>query len=214
MTTWDSSKKSGFITLSSGDLTGTLGALGHNNYNNAGSIAGISGTSKGFFSVVADNALSGGNWAVGVGNSSFLWTTVSGAAWLGINNNGIGFYPTGAVYRNGSSVLTWAAGLTAGAVYDTAVDFANARIWFRKNGGNWNNSGTADPATNTGGLDTSAITGTLYAAVTVFSNGDQFTANFGASAWTYAPPSGFDGLIARRRALVSVSHAVMRSAVH
>jgi hypothetical protein len=34
-----------------------------------------------------------------------------------------------------------------------AVDLDNAKIWFRVGAGNWNNNGSANPATNVGGID-------------------------------------------------------------
>lgn len=64
-------------------------------------------------------------------------------------------------------------------------------IWFRKNGGIWNNDASADPATNTGGIDLSAISGqTLYA--TGQGTGDALqTFNFGASSFSFSVPAGF-----------------------
>lgn len=63
-------------------------------------------------------------------------------------------------------------------------------IWFRKNGGQWNNSPTANPATNTGGITMSQINQTLFP--TVIADGDcSVTCNFGNSAFQTSGPVGF-----------------------
>ncbi|MEY9177727.1 hypothetical protein ABIF29_003996 [Bradyrhizobium elkanii] len=83
---------------------------------------------------------------------------------------------------------------SAGDIISVAVDLVNYAVWMRRNGGNWNGTSTADPATNNGGGG--AISGSL-APVIGFSNfgspvgGDNFTANFGATAFAYAVPFGF-----------------------
>jgi hypothetical protein len=83
--------------------------------------------------------------------------------------------------------------LTAGDVVCLAIDHPNQRLWFRKNGGNWNNSGTANPATNIGGFNISAVfTATnTFALVTFASTGLNHTANFGAATFAQTMPSGF-----------------------
>jgi hypothetical protein len=87
-----------------------------------------------------------------------------------------------------SAVATWAQGDTLCIAFD--VD--NMRLWFRTNGGNWNNSGTANPATNTEGIDVSTLNdGPFFVMANFRGNGDQFTANFGATAYAHTPPSGF-----------------------
>lgn len=63
-------------------------------------------------------------------------------------------------------------------------------IWFRKNGGQWNNSPTANPSTNTGGITLSLINQTLFP--TVIADGDcSVTCNFGNSAFQTSGPVGF-----------------------
>jgi hypothetical protein len=48
-----------------------------------------------------------------------------------------------------TTIQTWAGGNTL----CIAVDLDARLIWFRTNGGNWNNSGTANPATGAGGVN-------------------------------------------------------------
>jgi len=78
-----------------------------------------------------------------------------------------------------------------------AVDLDNDQIWFRYcPSGNWNNSGTANPATNTGGVNISALNTTTVSPAIGFngsaSSGEIFTGNFGASTFSSAVPSGFN----------------------
>lgn len=82
-------------------------------------------------------------------------------------------------------------GLAQGSVICIAVDFTAQLIWFRLGAaGQWNGSGTANPATATGGQSIAAIsTGPLFAMMS--GQLDKVTANFGDSAFTGAVPSGF-----------------------
>lgn len=101
----------------------------------------------------------------------------------------------GPIFINGTW-STYAIGLaSAGDIVDVAVDFDTSRIWFRRNGGFWNGWSDGDPVLGTRGignpLNPSSLT---WAPVVVFnssSSGSNFTANFGASPFTHAPPTGF-----------------------
>lgn len=138
------------------------------------------------------------------------WTGSPGGAryTCGINNNSvplINLDVNGAIVRtddgfiriNGAiqaSVGTFASGDVAGIAFDLGV--SPARAWFRRNNGTWNNSGTADPATNTGGYDISAMfpSNAAFASVsTSTSTSIAATANFGATAFAFTAPSGFTG---------------------
>jgi hypothetical protein len=82
--------------------------------------------------------------------------------------------------------------ISPGAVIGVAVDFTGKLIWYRvAPAGNWNGSGTANPATATGGLNIASIaTGPLYALM-ASGTSDKLTANFGDAAFSGAVPSGF-----------------------
>lgn len=73
----------------------------------------------------------------------------------------IGLQPSGQVASNPSALssssgtIATVAGWTANDVISVAVDIDNNLIWFRTNAGNWNNSGSANPATGAGGIDLS-----------------------------------------------------------
>jgi len=77
-----------------------------------------------------------------------------------------------------------------------AVDLDNDQIWFRYTpSGNWNGNATANPATNTGGVNIAPLNTTTVAPAVGFNGttgtGQVFTGNFGASAFSGATPSGF-----------------------
>lgn len=132
--------------------------------------------------------------ATGGGENNGLGICLSGNStqdWLGLASTEWSFVSdSGNVYSGGGSVATYAAaGLNA--VVCMAVDVANKSVWWRVNNGNWNNSGTANPATNTGGLSFSSASGTFYVACSVLDSSSGLTARFSSSSWTYAPPSGF-----------------------
>jgi hypothetical protein len=74
-----------------------------------------------------------------------------------------------------------------------AIDFGNMRGWLRKNAGNWNADATADPVNNVGGVNISSVFGSTaaYPIASFYQNADQVVANFGASSFAQAKPSGY-----------------------
>jgi hypothetical protein len=113
------------------------------------------------------------NVIAGIGANT---TAVSTAGWVASNNAG--------------SVLN-IGGMGNGAVVGIAVDLTARLAWFRNAGGNWNGSGTANPATGVGGVTVAPTV--AFAPVAAFATGanDAVTANFGATAYANAAPAGF-----------------------
>lgn len=97
-------------------------------------------------------------------------------------------------YQNNNAATTTGLEATANPndIWGVAVDMGNNAIWFRLNGGNWNNNVSDNPATNTGGISISPMntSGTLWAEFYI-NNTDALTVNFGASAYNNSAPSGF-----------------------
>lgn len=118
---------------------------------------------------------------------------------LGATADGVGWETGGAVTANYNSnftpigtAVTW--GSATGQVLSIAVDVPNKLCWFRLGSGNWNNSGTANPATGAGGFSwaSSGVTaGALYACLQLYNPTDQYTCNFATASWTIGAPSGF-----------------------
>ncbi|MBP1297415.1 SPRY domain-containing protein [Bradyrhizobium elkanii] len=174
-------------TLSNANLTATrtstsTGGAASTSYRSSGKyyfefIVGASHGSTDFVGVMASSYgyffAVNGNTGTGVG------------VWLG----------SGSIVSNGGpSGSLGASAAASGSVIGAAFDGDNERIWFRLNGGNWNGSGTANPATNTGGVAypvaamAPAVAFSPYGSPTA---GDNITANLGASAFSGAVPFGF-----------------------
>lgn len=181
-TTWNPSDKSGNCTLSNGNLTATCGTAG-GSYSMVRAVAGK--TLGKFYFEITETGAAAGNEVVGIANASAGLTL-----YVGFNNNSSGMDGTGNIIRNSASVGT-GTNVASGDIISIAVDRDNNAFWFRVNGGIWNNNAANDPATNTGGVAISAVTGTIFPAANGYLSTDTFTANFGASAFTYAVPSGF-----------------------
>lgn len=100
----------------------------------------------------------------------------------------------GSVWVNGTKVGSAVLGArSSGDIIGVAVDFTAQLIWYRvAPSGNWNGSGTANPATGAGGYSFSALgAGSLYPLGIINASSDALTANFGGSSFSGAVPSGF-----------------------
>jgi hypothetical protein len=119
----------------------------------------------------------------------------SGGQWGGNNIGG------GINAGSGGTATTPTTSWVVNDRIDIAVDVDARLIWARRNGGNWNSSGTANPATGVGGQlfegsysgDTDTLGTRMWPAVSLAGYQDQITCNFGATAFVGTPPSGFAG---------------------
>jgi hypothetical protein len=189
------------LTLSNSNLTATNSTFA---FNNARSVASHS-IGKFYFEVTLTTSAFGGD-AVGIANASEV---LNGSA-AGSSSNSVGWeFPansTGNVTINGTAIGTAAGNAgEAGDIVGIAVDLTAGLIWFKfqfvVNVGintNWNNSGTANPATGVGGFPLNGVTplnaGPYFAFVSLAQSTDQYTANFGATAYAATgtgAPSGF-----------------------
>lgn len=171
----------------------------------------------------ANQTLSGGNLvatstgAGGVGTSrtilqpsyaEFTITTLTGVPRVGISTlnapqtttleNGnycLGYDPTGAVKINNVTVATIAAYVQGNRI-DVAIHPTQRLIWFRVNGGNWNNNAANNPATLVGGIDYTVMTlmGTFQMAISSSLTGNVWTAVLSAAGWAGAAPAGYFSL--------------------
>lgn len=96
----------------------------------------------------------------------------------------------GDIYVNGTKVLTPGGGF---AQLGIAIDATAKLIWINDAGGNWNGSGTANPATGVGGIDISGVTFPLtpFAAYLPYNDYVNITLNSGQIAYAHTPPTGF-----------------------
>ena len=181
-TTWNPSETDAGLSLSNGNLTYSRNTASGKTRALQGHRAG-----KKYFEIHVDQATSTGS-AFGLSKGGADLTTLE-AGQRGV----LLFTGSGSLYVNGATKTGPGLPVT-GSTVRFAVDFSNLQVWININGGNWNGSGTADPATNTGGYDLSAFIGSavpLFPVAIAWASGNAGTANFGASAFSYAMPSGF-----------------------
>jgi hypothetical protein len=130
------------------------------------------------------------NWLLGFGDA-----TTSLTAGVGLSGNSVAYSAsTGHITKSpiGSQIGQASIG-SVGQTACVAFDFAARLLWVRVNAGNWNNSGTANPATGVGGLAPSIGTNPLFPMFSGLTSADSTTTNFGATAFTQTVPSGFTG---------------------
>ena len=181
VTTWNSSDKSANVSLSGGNLVATATTSA------AGGVRGtaVVNSGKAYFETTITYSSITDNF-VGVATlAKSLVTTGAGAAWVDVFG--------GWMYINSGANSGNIGNFNSGDVLCTALDLTNQRVWFRRNNGTWNNSGTADPSSNVGGFDVSALfTGIAAYPHAMFSaTGMTDTANFGATAFAQTMPSGY-----------------------
>ena len=161
MTTWDPSSKDTAVALSNGNLTATLGS---------GSNKGAMGTtSKGagrwVYSAVINKQLTSGSQAIGLG-----WG-IPGIANTGnyVGDTGsLGFYANGDGTLGNPNGPDWA---DTNRIYVALVVAGNGDLtaYCKIAGRSWNENGSANPDTNTGGYSVSP--GTLFSFAPMVSFG-------------------------------------------
>lgn len=147
-------------------------------------------TGKRHVTTVFNTAASLPNVGIGVDDGRQILTSNGGQA------GGICWTGDGNVAYNGTSAVYTAATFTAGDNTDMEVDFDAKLIWFRVNGGNWNNSALASPATGTGGFSISAINYPMKMIVLLGATNDQATVNFGLTVFPNGLSNGFMAWVA------------------
>src|SRR5882672_9096314 len=131
-TTWSTTNKNTHITLSNGNLTATADATLDINFPGRSDTSFGTGIKRYWEQHVDQVSLD--NPASGVCNSTF---TFGDNNFLGLDANGVGYYDDGSVVLNNVVVATLAT-FAAGDTISLACNSHN-KIWFRKNGGGWNN---------------------------------------------------------------------------
>jgi len=187
---WSPTQKNSAIVLGNLGLSAasTLAATNTEAFANNGVSSGLY-----YYEVVPTPYSATDGAATGLGNTS---SSTANGAYLGSTSDTVQWAYGGGVVNGGNfSYGTWAT-WTTGNVLCWAIDLTHHMMWGRVNNGNWNNSGTANPATNAGGL---AIPAGVYASPLVpglqfAQSGDTFAAHFSSGSWTYTAPSGFGSM--------------------
>jgi hypothetical protein len=181
-TTLDPGYKSTGMALSGSNLVGTSSAQA-----GAGSTRTITG--KSYFEAVITTLA--GTPSVGLANQSNA--NYFNSTLLGADTHSLAYRSSGAVVVNAATLATIAT-FVQGDRIDCAVDVGSRLIWFRVNGGNWNNNAANNPATGVGGIDFSTMNiATCRAAIGASITGTVWTTKFTAP-FTGAAPSGFSSL--------------------
>jgi hypothetical protein len=147
------------VTMSNGNLTATM-----NSNSAVGGARSTSNKSSGKyyfeFTAVAPNGFAD---AVGIILSTGTFVDMQSNQ---LNTSEVYLdYNLGQIFSN--STPDGQIGLSSpGDVAGVAIDLDNRKAWFRRNAGNWNNDGSANPATNTNGL---TIASGSFAPAVVFS---------------------------------------------
>jgi hypothetical protein len=147
----------------------------------------------------------------GLAYSEFTITTLTGtpavgligeayafpASLLGADALSLGYRSTGAVVSNGTTLATLAT-FAQGDRVDVAHDSFNQLVWFRVNGGNWNNSAGNDPAALVGGIAVPNTSGsTNVTASTRFAAGASITGTVidgQFDTFVGTPPTGYGAI--------------------
>jgi hypothetical protein len=181
-TTWNPADLSG-IALSGSNLIATSTG----NFQGVRANKSVS-SGKSYFELTIGTFSSG---FVGMAKSTADLTSGGTTGAVGVNSSG-------GIEVNGSAAGI-SIGSIGGGIVGIAVDRSNNLIWFRRGAsGSWNaSSGTAnDPATGTGGVSISTVTGALFPwFIAVFGGaGQAVTANFGAGGFAGTIPPGFSAI--------------------
>lgn len=187
--TWDPATATA-VTLSGGDLAATNTGTTSGDQGAKVAIASGKSTGKYYWEATRTSVAAAGNFGIGMGTTASTYTGMGTA----VSGNLLRL-STGNFYDDGSSTGISLGAISQGQVIGVAVDFTNDRIWFRKApSGFWNNDSGASPATNTNGLPLRG-SGSMIPFVVFGGTGgtasNAATANFGATAFSGAVPSGF-----------------------
>ena len=179
---WNSADKSADLTLSGSDLVVTRGAAA-SAYRTVRAVTACSG--KKYWETVFTAA---GGFTPPFGMHGVAASSTSVSSGVGTVANSWSFQSRdGDKYAAGTQTVLGYTPIAVGDTLMVAHDTATGGIWFGRNG-TWY---AGSPATGTS--PTMTTSGTVYPATSLYSNGTSHTTNFGGSAFTYTPPTGFTG---------------------
>jgi len=194
---WNPSDIGTALILSNADRTVTAGAATYGR-----SVRGTQSRSTGKRVVEIESVLNASNYPwFGLATSSARledYPTEPGDTlnFLGMYLNSTNFYYVDGGGQQNIGTVGFTTGANNEAIFTMAVDLDAELIWVSVSGGDWNNSGAADPATGTGGWDYS---GASFGPLFPYAGGDENTGptydswllNTGQTAFAKTIPSGF-----------------------
>lgn len=180
--TWNPADTSGSVVFSNGNLTLTVAG---GSFESTRATQNFASPFKLYMEHVATVAI--GDILVGLGSNS---AGLNGQ-YTGQGNDSVGYQPSSGQVLQAAAVL---ATIATAALTDTicqAWDIAALKFWIRVNGGNWNNSGVANPATGVGGITFGSGVGGGPFPMATGGGSSVLTSNFGATAFSFGVPAGF-----------------------
>jgi len=158
---------------------GNLVSFGNNSIEDSVDYSTIAVTSGKWYWEEKINAISSAASYPCVGVARIIQQPSNGKYTGDSSGGGVGYFRTGAVHKEGSSVATYAT-FTTNDVIGVALDVDNLEIKFYKNG-------------TLQGTVTGLTSSIYYMSNTNYYN-SQTTSNFGQSSFAYTPPTGFEAL--------------------
>ncbi|MBX9757200.1 MAG: fibronectin type III domain-containing protein [Beijerinckiaceae bacterium] len=190
---WNTGDDAGAITYSNADLTATVSATDFDSKTGRATLSRSTG--KWFFSatfgqITSNDDVGFNKETTGLGIANASHSFVSDFPGASPFNAMLVYASDGGLY-GGSFNGPLLGELFSGDVVDLVVDVDAQLLWARKNGGDWNDSPTADPEAGDEGFDCYGEfpPGAVFPLFLLYANGDNLTANFGASSFTYAKPA-------------------------
>ncbi|MHC6153532.1 hypothetical protein ACVSQB_17295 [Bradyrhizobium elkanii] len=193
--------------VSGGGFTPTTfdpGTLSNASLSNGNLTATRSNTSTGGAQSISYKSAGKHYWEYVVGASH------GGTDFVGVMAASYGYFPAingntgpgagvwlggGQIVNNGGTIGSFGGAVNApGTVIRNAFDGGNGKFWQAINAGAWENNGTYDPATNTGGRTYPTAAMAPAVAFSPYGSpvaGDNITAKFGGSPFVYTVPTGF-----------------------
>ncbi len=183
---WNTADKTANITLSGGSLVATKTTAPYGGVRaDTSAAAGQIYCEYTVLSTIANNTCVG--WANATASLSvLLGTDQNAASWI---------YSFGQVWKNNGTIASVEIPGVAFSTLCVAFDIGALKLWVRVNNSLWNASATADPGSGTGGISLASMNaGPYFPVFNSNVNGASVLANFGATSFAYAVPSGFSGL--------------------
>ena len=182
--TWNPSDKHADITLTGSDLIATRSTAYDATWKGVRGTGAGRSTGKYCFQVTVTSPNIS---IIGIGNASAILTGNPTAVG---NADHIGWASSGTFI--GATASGPIAAYVNGDVLTICVDLTAKLFWGRVGSGNWNNNGSADPATGTGGVNMNGggyalNAGPYFPLAYLYVQNAAFTADFAPAS----PPSGF-----------------------
>jgi hypothetical protein len=194
---WDPGGRTATITLSSDGRTATVTTTSSSYDRGTKSKAITPGSGKPFYLEATISSAPGSTVRFGLTEGATSYNTTPGS---GTTNNTVGWVPQASrrvMLQGAYSSPSGGAAETGAHTVGIAVDPAAMRLWWTStgmrglDGVNWNNDPTANPATDTGGLDISGLApGNYFPAMSGNVVGLTFLLNTGQDAFQFQP-AGF-----------------------